>query len=87
MDRSISLLERAMNGSKYIEIAEQIGVGHSALANSKRVGHLSPLLAGQLAVLLNENVEHWMAVAAIECAKPGKARQMLEKHLRATVNR
>lgn len=83
MDKSISLLERAMSGRIYADVADEIGVGISALANSKRVGHLSPLLAGQLAIFLNENVEHWMAVAAIECAKKGKARAMLERHLRA----
>lgn len=86
MDRSITLLERAMEGTIYAELAPQIGVGISALANSKRVGHLSPLLAGQLAVFLNENIEHWMAVAAIECAKKGKARTMLEKQLRAVTS-
>lgn len=83
MDRSITLLERAMKDRTYAEIAPQLGVGISALANSKRVGHLSPLVAGQIAVFLNENVEHWMAVAAIESAKKGKARTMLERHLRA----
>lgn len=83
MERSITLLERALDGKTYGAIAPEIGVGISALANSKRVGHLSPLLAGQLALFLNENVEHWMAVAAIESAKKCKARTMLERHLRA----
>lgn len=83
MDRSITLLERALDGTTYAQVAPQIGVGISALTNSKRVGHLSPLVAGQLAVFLNENVQHWMAVAAIESAKKCKARTMLEQHLRA----
>lgn len=86
MDKSITLLERAMEGTIYADLAPQLGVGISALANSKRVGHLSPLLAGQLAVFLNENVEHWMAVAAIESAKKGKARTMLERHLQAVTS-
>jgi len=80
MERSITLLERALDGRRYIDVADEIGVGIPALANSKRVGHLSPLVAGQLAVFLSENVEHWMAVAALESAKPGKARRMLESH-------
>jgi hypothetical protein len=83
MDKSISLLDRALEGRRYIDVSDEVGVGISALVNSKRVGHLSPLVAGQLAVFLNENVEHWMAVAAIECARKGKARTMLERHLRA----
>lgn len=86
MDRSISLLERATRDARYVDVAEAIGVGHSALANSKRVGHLSPLLAGQLALFLSEPVEHWMAVAALECAKPGRARKMLEGHFQKARN-
>lgn len=81
MEKSITLLERALDGATYAAVAPQIGVGISALTNSKRVGHLSPLLAGQLAVFLSEPVEKWMAIAAIESAKPGKAKAMLTQHL------
>lgn len=81
MQATMSLLDRALAGRKTIDLAADIGVHYTAVVNSKRVGHLSPLLAGQIAVFLNENVEHWMAVAALECARKSKAKTMLEQHL------
>lgn len=81
MQSSIVLLDRALEGGRYIDLAARIGVGAAALSNSKRVGHLSPLIAGQIAVLLNEDVPKWMAIAAVECAKPGKAKRDLLKAL------
>lgn len=85
MEPSITLLERALTGKKTIDLAAEIGVHYTALVNSKRVGHLSPLLAGQIAVFLNENVEHWMAVAATESAREGKAKRLLMSHLNRPV--
>jgi|GEM_PF-1313626 len=87
MEQSITLLDRALQRASHQEIANAVGVNYTALSNSKRVGHLSPLIAGGIAVFLSENVEKWMAVAAIECARKGKARAMLEKHLENRVKR
>ncbi|MDB5965394.1 MAG: hypothetical protein JWQ72_1894 [Polaromonas sp.] len=81
MQTSIRLMERALEGRRYVDLAEEIGVHHTALSNSKRVGHLSPLLAGQIAVFLNEDVPKWMAIAAVECAREGKAKRQLMKAL------
>ena len=85
MNATMALLDRALHGRKTIDLAADIGVHYTAVVNSKKMGHLSPLLAGQIAVFLNENVEQWMAVAALEAAREGKAKKMLEEHLKRTV--
>lgn len=81
MQGTIRLLERALEGRRYVDLAAEIGVQHSAIANSKKVGHLSPLLAGQIAVLLNEDVPKWMAIAGVESARDGKAKRELMRAL------
>jgi len=87
MEQSITLLDRALQRASHQELAAAIGVNYTALSNSKKIGHLSPVVAGGIAVFLSENVEKWMAVAAIESARKGKARTLLEKHLERRVNR
>ncbi len=83
MERSIDLLERALTRTTQTELGKHIGVRQTAISNSRRIGHLSPLLAGQIAVFLSEPVSKWMTIAGIESAKKGKARTMLERHLQA----
>ena len=87
MDASISLLDRAQQAIPLTQLAEEIGVRHTALSNCRKVGHLSPLIAGGIAVFLSENVEHWMAVAAAESAREGKAKRMLLRHLQDRAKR
>lgn len=90
MQTSITLLERALQGRRYVDLADAIGVHHTAIANSKKVGHLSALLAGQIAVFLNEDVPKWMAIAAVESAREGKAKRQLmralEPHVKSSLN-
>lgn len=83
MQTTMQLLDRGLEGRKLTELADEIGVHYTAIVNARKVGHLSALLAGQIALFLSENVERWMAIAAIESARKGKARTMLERHLRA----
>lgn len=87
MERSITLLNRALERTSATELANTIGVRHSALSNCKKVGQLSPLVAGGIAVFLSENIEHWMAVAATESARAGKAKTLLMKHFETRAKR
>ena len=85
MERSITLLNRALETTNHGALAEAIGVQSSALSNCKKIGQLSPVVAGNLAAFLNENVEHWMAVAAVESVRECKAKSLLMKHLERPV--
>ena len=85
MDQSITLLKKTLEKTSTGELADAIGVKSSSLSNCKKIGQLSPLLAGQIAVFLNENVEHWIAVAATENLRPCKAKEQLLAHLRRPV--
>lgn len=45
---------------------EQLGVSRNTLAVAKIRGRLSPTVAGNLARLLGEPVQEWVAIAALE---------------------
>lgn len=64
------------------QLAMRLGHAPTKLAMARRRGNVSPVLAGQLAEMLGENVEHWIAVAAIE-AQP---RCRVTDHLRRVLH-
>ena len=77
MERSITLLNRALESVGHNQLADEIGVSSSALSNCKKMGQLTPVVAGNIAAFLNENVEHWIAIAAVESVRPCKAKELL----------
>jgi len=78
MQSSIQLLHKALalnpNGAEW---CRQLGMSRAALSTAHNRGRLSPTIAGNLARLLGEDVEHWIAVAALEGESPSYGRQKL----------
>lgn len=81
MERSITLLNRALSETSQGALADAIGVDSSAISNCKKMGQLTPVLAGNIAVFLNENVTNWIAIAAVESVRDCKAKKLLIEHL------
>lgn len=46
---------------------------------AKKQGRLSPALAGNFAMELGEDLEHWMAIAALEAEKDSELLARLKK--------
>jgi hypothetical protein len=80
METTMSLLNKALaqnpNASDWCRVLE---VNRTAIAVAKTRGRLSPTLAGNLARVMGEPVEHWIAVAALEAEPESKAKHTLLK--------
>ena len=68
MRTTMELLERALKteGMSAAEWCRQLGINRTGLAVARARGRLSPTVAGNLARLLGEDEERWIAIAAIE---------------------
>ena len=81
MPTTLSLLDRALTVKSMPEWAETLHVHRNALRNARQAGHLTPVIAGNLAIELNEDPEPWMALAVIEGEKDSPAKQHLARRL------
>lgn len=74
MQTTLDLLDRALAVTKLSErkLAEQLGYSPNACASSRNHGSLSPVMAGQLAELVGEPVQKWIALAALEASSPAR---------------
>lgn len=79
MSQSIELLNRALEKHTISDWARAFNVVPSTLTNARRVGRLSPALAGNFAIELGEDAEHWIAIAAIEAEKKTPLLDRLKK--------
>ncbi|MET3181525.1 UNVERIFIED_ORG: hypothetical protein ABIC43_004694 [Variovorax guangxiensis] len=73
MTTSIDLLHTAMKREPDTSNAEwgrRMFTDRTAVNTAIRRKHLSPVMAGSLAMYLNEPVEKWMALAALEKSTP-----------------
>jgi len=66
MPNTMQLLDQALQKQRASAWARELNLTESALSIAKKRGRLSPVLAGNLAIKLGENPEHWIAVAALE---------------------
>jgi hypothetical protein len=84
MQTTLELLTKALTKAETSERQLSMKLGHSptALQMGRARGKVSPVIAGQLAEMLGEPVEHWIAVAAIE-AQP---RSRVTDHLRRAIS-
>jgi hypothetical protein len=87
MQSTKSLLERALKLAPAPVWTKKLALSEDAISVAKHHGKLSPVMAGGLAMELDENPEHWMAIAAIESARPSKSRDLLLKRLSAKVQK
>lgn len=76
---SLELMEKALEKRSASDWARAFGITSATFTNAKARGHLSPALAGSLAIELGEDAEHWIAVAAIESEKDSPLVQRLRR--------
>ena len=82
MKTTLDLLARALEGQTNLALAGKLHVYSSALSKARDRGRLSPILAGQVAEQLGEDVTYWIALAALEAEPPSTARDKLRRDIR-----
>lgn len=85
MQTTMNLLDRALKVAPMPEWAERLSVHRNALRNARDRGHLTPVLAGNLALELNEDPAKWITLAVLEGEKASPAKEMLLKRLKRSV--
>ena len=78
MDSSLSLLDKALTEHPAAFWCRELKLSRNTLATAKLRGRLSPTVAGNLARLLGEPIEHWITVAALEAEPASYARDKLK---------
>lgn len=86
MQRTLDLLEKALQIAPMPEWCERLKVHRNALRNARESGHLTPVLAGNLAIQLDEDPERWITLAVIEGEKESPAKEQLRKALQKVSN-
>lgn len=77
MTGTTDLLRMALAKRSASDWARLYNLTPGTFTNAKTRGRLSPLLAGNIAIDLGENPDHWMAVAALEAEKESPLRDRL----------
>lgn len=86
MQSTLELLAKATAIKSIPEWTQALGLSQKALYTAKDRGHLTPVMAGGLAVALNENPEQWITLAVMEGEKDSPAKRALEKQLKKLRN-
>lgn len=83
MKNTLDLLAETVRRTERSErdLSKALGYTPTALSTYKHKGHIPPLVAGQLAELLGEPVQRWIAIAAVEAAAPSKVPPGLKQRL------
>jgi hypothetical protein len=79
MTTTYELFERALEKQRAAAWARQFNLDRSAFSHVKKQRRLSPVLAGNFAIEMGEDPEHWMAVAAIEAAEQSELLERLKR--------
>ena len=79
MTATIELLNKALERQHASAWARTFNIDRSTFSQAKKQGRLSPLLAGNIAMELGEDPEHWIAIAALEQAETGKDQDLLAR--------
>lgn len=82
MRTTLDLLRRVLEEQTNVSLALKLHVYSSAFSKARERGPLSPILAGQVACQLGEDVVYWTAIAALEAERPGPARDKLIRAIR-----
>lgn len=69
MQTTMDLYAKALGVKHAAAWARDLNITRAALSIAKKQGRLSPALAGNIAIDLGEDAEHWVAIAAIEAEK------------------
>ena len=86
MRTTLDLLRRVLEKQTNVSLASKLNVYSSAFSKARDRGRLSPILAGQIAHQLGEDVVYWTAIAALEAEQPGPARDKLFRTIRRSRN-
>ena len=81
MPTTMQLLDKALQIKRASHWANELELSSGTMTNARKRGRLSPTLAGNIAVRLGENPEHWMAIAALEAEPESPLKQMLQATL------
>lgn len=81
MQTTMSLLERALKIHNAQEWARLLNLSKNALYEARSAGHLTPVVAGGIAMELEENPERWITLAVLEGEKDSPAKRLLAKKL------
>ena len=80
METTMQLLDKALTIEPNMsELCRKIETARSAISVAKHHGRLTPVIAGNLANFLGEDVTRWIAIAAIESAPDTPSKRRLEK--------
>ncbi len=66
MQTTMDLFEKALSVQHAAAWARDMNLTRAAFSIAKKKNRLSPVLAGNIAMKLGEDAEHWIAVAALE---------------------
>lgn len=79
MKTTLDLLAWALEEQTNRSLAGKLHVYGSAFSKARERGRLSPMLTGQVAELMGEDVAYWTALAALEAERPSRARDKLRR--------
>lgn len=79
MHTTMDLFAKAIAKESAANWANRLNITRQTFSNAKKAQRLSPALAGNLAIELGEDAEHWIAVAAIEAEKQSPLLDRLKK--------
>ncbi len=79
MQSTMQLLDKALSFKKAARWCEELDIDSSVISQARKRGNLSPALAGNFAIELGEEPEHWIAIAAIEAERDSPLLARLRK--------
>ena len=83
MQTTMHLLDKALSiEPNMTELCRKISTANSAIRVARHNGRLTPVIAGNLAEFVGEDVTHWIAIAAIESAPDTPSKRRLESSLK-----
>jgi hypothetical protein len=77
METTADLLSKALSVKRASRWSEELDIDVSTIAQAKKRGHLSPVIAGALAEKLGENVSQWIIIAALESERDSAPKRHL----------
>lgn len=79
MQSTMELFDKALLVQHAAAWARDMNMSRAAFSQAKRQRRLSPVLAGNIAMKLGEDPEHWIAVAALEAEPESELLARLKK--------
>lgn len=81
MQHTLELLDRATQIKSIPEWTRELKLSRNAINNAKNRGHLSPIVAGALAVEMGEDATKWIAIAALELERDSACKERMLREI------